>query len=484
MDESSKILKRHRFHPNILREYDIRGIVGESLHGEDAYMIGLGFADLLRQSSSKDRKAPEKNVVVGRDGRLSSPELAQALIEGLIEGGVDVLDIGVGPTPKLYFADIMLKADGAIQVTGSHNPPSHNGFKMVLNHKPFFGDDIAQLGASVAKGVSTDSNGQHDRIDVQADYVKAMLEAAGDLSGLKDKTVIWDCGNGAAGGCVLEMTAQLAGQHHVMFAEIDGSFPNHHPDPAHPETLESLRQAVEQNQAIIGIGFDGDGDRIGVIDAKGRHVTGDLITAYLARRWLRQNPPKTEIMPEIIFDVKASLAGLDVVSDMGGIPVLWKTGHSHMKMKLRQGHAPLAGEMSGHIFIAEGYFGFDDALFAGLSILQEMIASGETITDFIDNLPQYYATPELHIACDDEVKFDVVDKVIAGVNASPDEGTIAVNQIDGIRLTNELGWWLIRASNTDAKLVVRAEGRTALGRDELKNQISSRLAQAGVKWTE
>ncbi|MCE2517111.1 MAG: phosphomannomutase/phosphoglucomutase [Alphaproteobacteria bacterium] len=471
MDERPEPLIQHQFHPTILRAYDIRGIVGETLHDKDAYMIGLGFAATLRQRGGS-------SVAIGRDGRLSSPDLSAALARGLVDGGMTVTDIGTGPTPKLYFADITLNCDGAIQVTGSHNPPSHNGFKMVLGHKPFFGEDITALGRLMAEGVAPGVGGSLKEVDLQADYVNSLISAAGDLADLAGMTVVWDCGNGAAGPSTLEVTSRLAGNHHVMFPEIDGTFPNHHPDPVDPATLDQLRAAVTQHHAVMGIGFDGDGDRIGVIDAKGRQVPGDLLTAYLARHSVRENAAA-----DVIFDVKSSLTALDVVAGLGGTPSLWKTGHSHMKMKLKETGAPIAGEMSGHIFIADRYFGFDDAIFAALAVLREMVVSGETITAFIDSLPDVYATPELRIACDDERKFGIVEKVIADVTAAPDPDTSDIADMDGIRVTGALGWWLIRASNTGAELVARAEGRDEAARDTLKTRIRARLADAGLDWT-
>lgn len=464
----------HQFHPTILRAYDIRGIVGETLHDRDAYMIGFGFAANLRKQGGR-------RVAIGRDGRLSSPQLAKALAEGLVAGGMAVTDIGEGPTPKLYFADIHLGMDGAIQVTGSHNPPSHNGFKMVVGHKPFFGDDITKLGKDMAEGVAPGVGGSLQQQDVTADYLDALMKPFSEdpelAKALEGKSFIWDCGNGAAGPTVLDVTAKLAGDHHVLFPEIDGTFPNHHPDPVDPETLDLLRDAVSEKNAVIGIGFDGDGDRIGLIDAKGRQVPGDLLTAYLSRHSLRQ-----EKGAAVIFDVKSSLAALDAVAEMGGTPSLWKTGHSHMKMKLKETQAPLAGEMSGHIFIADGYYGFDDAIYAAIAVLREMVVSGESITDFIDNLPEVYATPELRIACPEEIKFGTVDRVIADVKSNPDDDMIEVADMDGIRVTGSSGWWLIRASNTGAELVARAEGRDEASRDELKSRIKTRLNNAGLNW--
>ena len=461
---------QHHFHPTILRSYDIRGIVGETLHEADAHAIGFGLGAIVRSSGGS-------RVAVCRDGRLSSPALAAALKDGLIAAGMSVCDIGAGPTPLLYFADRHLACDAAIQVTGSHNPPTHNGFKMVLGHAPFFGEEIQHLGSMMAAGVDGATGGSAENIDLNAAYLDAITAAAGEITGLDGQTVIWDCGNGATGPLTEALTATLAGRHKVLFAEVDGTFPNHHPDPVDPETLDLLRAAVAGDHALMGIGFDGDGDRIGIIDSTGRQVPGDLLTAYLARGAIARNAGAA-----VIFDVKSSLAALDAVSRAGGIPSLWKTGHSHMKTRLKQTGAPLAGEMSGHIFIAEDYFGFDDALYAALAILRETARSGETLTGFLDNLPPVYATPELRIPCPDEIKFDLVRQVIADVAGTPDGDQQDITDIDGVRVTGDLGWWLIRASNTGAELVARAEGRDEAGRDELRNRIRMRLAAAGLDW--
>jgi len=466
-------MMRHDFHPTILRSYDIRGIVGTTLSTDDARAIGLGFARFVADAGGS-------RVAVGRDGRLSSPDLAEGLIHGLVDGGMTVIDIGLGPTPMLYFADQHHQTDGAIQVTGSHNPPTHNGFKMVLGHKPFFGNDITELGRRLAAGVEAQPGGSVEQIEITDVYVRAMLEKSGqNLDILASETFIWDCGNGATGPIVTSLVQHLPGNHKVLFPEVDGTFPNHHPDPVDPETLGMLREAVAENNAMMGIGFDGDGDRIGLIDARGRQVPGDLLTAYLARGVIARNPGK-----DIIFDVKSSLAALDAVARTGGRPSLWKTGHSHMKMKLKETGAPLAGEMSGHLFIADNYFGFDDALFAALSILNEYARCHESITSFLDALPPVFATPELRIPCADEEKFDVVRRVIDDVAENPDADLTDIADMDGIRVSGELGWWLIRASNTGAELVARAEGRDETSRDQLKERIRSRLSKAGLEWDE
>ncbi len=462
---------QHQFNPDILRSYDIRGIVGSTLAPTDAFAIGLGFASLARKTKGA-------RIVIGRDGRISSPELSQALADGLMHGGVDVIDIGLSATPMLYFADLHFEADGAIQITGSHNPGQHNGFKMVLQHSPFFGEAIQKLGASLAKGVAqSDTIGTIKEVDINAIYVAMLKDKIGKLDNIGDMTFVWDCGNGATGPVINAITDEICGAHHVLFAEVDGNFPNHHPDPSSAETLDLLRQNVAEKNAVLGIGFDGDGDRIGLIDAKGRHIPGDLITAYLARPVCRKHADA-----EVIFDIKSSLIALDAITAMGGNPSLWKTGHSHMKIKLKESTALIAGEMSGHIFIADDYYGFDDAIFAALLILREMAQSGESITDFMDTLPPCFATPELRIACADDKKFDIVERIVSNVKAHPDPDQTAFIDIDGIRVSSAAGWWLIRASNTDAQLIVRAEGRDEDGCAMLKERVRKRLADVGLNW--
>ena len=458
---------QHHFDPTILRAYDIRGIIDTTLTGDDAYAIGVGFANIIRARGGK-------TVVIGRDGRLSSPLLSEYLAKGLTDGGMTVTDIGTGPTPMLYFADHLTGADGAIQITGSHNPPQYNGFKMVLGHQPFFDDDIQALGKAMADGVEGADGGSYQRMDIATQYLDALLHYAGDLSAIDHMAFVWDCGNGAAGPMVERLTASLPGTHHVLFSDIDGTFPNHHPDPVDPETLHFLRQAVADHDAVIGIGFDGDGDRIGLIDGKGRQVAGDVLTAYLSGGVLRRYPGA-----EIIFDVKSSLVALNHVSAKGGRPQLWKTGHSHMKTRLKEISAPLAGEMSGHLFIADGWYGFDDALLAAVAVLKEMAETGLGITRFGDDLPAVFATPEMRIPCLESEKFGLVDAVASAAQTETSTKTNAVNTIDGIRVTNDDGWWLIRASNTGAELVARAEGKDEAALSRLQHMIFKRLEAAG-----
>ena len=456
----------HIFHPSILRAYDIRGIVDETLSLADAWSIGLSFASCL------NKRGHGNHVVVGRDGRLSSMALTTALCDGLVAGGARVSNIGCGPTPMLYYASISLKADGAIQVTGSHNPPTHNGFKMVMNGDVFFGEDIQDLGTISAKGPEEKSGGSLKMTPIFKSYINRLV--AGVDTG--NYRVIWDCGNGASGPATIAATNEISGTHTVLFGDIDGHFPNHHPNPVDPETLAILRQSVAKSEADLGIGFDGDGDRIGIVDAKGRQVSGDLLTAFLAQDIAKRHPGTP-----ILLDVKSSDMAMDLIRATGGDAQIWKTGHSHMKTRMKAIKAQLAGEMSGHIFIKDGFYGFDDALYVGIRVLCQMAKTGQTVTDFIDSLPPHYATPELRIDCPDGAKFSVMKQIEKHV--SMENAPTNVTLIDGVRVRLDDGWWLVRASNTEAALVARAEGKTKEILAKLVKDIEAALAKAGVKWT-
>ena len=458
-------MNRHVFDPTILRAYDIRGIFEQTLTCDDAFAIGQTFA-VMQQDLGLGTA-----VTVGRDGRLSSPALATALIDGLCTGGGDVIDIGCGPTPMLYFAAHELGTPGAIQVTGSHNPPTHNGFKMVMGGRSFFGDDIQRLGTASAQGVASRSGGSVRTENIQPVYVDRIASGA-RAAGL---TVVWDCGNGASGPVTEALIDRLEGQHKVLFPEIDGTFPNHHPNPVDPETLDLLRAEVARAGADLGIGFDGDGDRIGVIDATGRQVPGDFLTAYLA-----QDVAARHRGAPIILDVKSSEAALRLIEASGGDAQLWKTGHSHMKKRMKEISAPLAGEMSGHIFIGDGYLGFDDAIYAAARVITQMVETGQSITAFMDSLEQQHATPELRIECPDTLKFDTMSRIHDHVLGTKDADD--VNVIDGVRVRSGGGWWLVRASNTEAALVARAEAASESELDSLLTQLEGALAAAGLDW--
>ena len=452
----------HRFHPTILREYDVRGIVGETLSSADALALGRAYATMVR-------KAGGARVCVGMDGRLSSPELAEALIGGLRAGGVDVQWIGRGPTPMLYFAVHHLDADGGVQVTGSHNPPAHNGFKMMLGKKSFFGEQIQQLGQIAARGAYAEGEGRRFEAPVFDAYVERLLR---DFPKGRPLAVVWDAGNGATGEALRALTARLPGRHELLYAEIDGRFPNHHPDPTVDANLRDLQAALEAHGAEIGIAFDGDGDRIGVIDGKGRIIRGDQLMQILAAEVLARHPGAP-----IIADVKASQALFDEIGRLGGRAIMWKTGHSLIKAEMAERKAPLAGEMSGHVFYADGFYGHDDALYVALRLLGILAGGEATLADWRDRMAPLVNTPEIRFDCPDERKFAVVDQVRRRL----EKQEAVINGIDGVRVTTPDGWWLLRASNTQAVLVARAEASDEAGLLRLKQQIADNPRAAGVQ---
>lgn len=456
------MMAKHLFDPTILREYDIRGIVGTTLHAADARAVGGAFGTLLRRAGGE-------TVCVGYDGRVSSPELEAACVEGLRSTGLEVRRIGRGPTPMLYYAVHETGADGGIHVTGSHNPPSHNGFKMMMGRKPFFGADIRALGAIAAAGDAVSGNGRVREAPVLAAYVDRLLRDAG---GGRPLTVVWDAGNGATGEALARLTAALPGRHVLLYADIDGTFPNHHPDPTDPETLADLQAAVRREGADLGVAFDGDGDRLGVVDERGRILWGDQILQILAEDLLRRRPGAT-----IIGDVKASRALFDEVARLGGVPLMWRTGHSLIKAKMAECGAPLAGEMSGHIFMAEGYYGFDDALYAAVRLLGVVAGWRDTtLGQRRDAMPQPLNTPEMRFDCPDARKFAVIDAVRDDLRRA---GADFVD-IDGVRVETPDGWWLLRASNTQAMLVARLEATDAAGLERLRAALTERLRRHGV----
>ncbi|MGP8027506.1 MAG: phosphoglucomutase/phosphomannomutase PgmG [Acidocella sp.] len=452
----------HKFHASSLREYDIRGIVGETLTEADAFAIGRVFGSMVAEAGGR-------KVAVGRDGRLSSPALAAALIKGLMASGAEVIDVGQGPTPMLYYASFAEPADGAVMVTGSHNPPNYNGFKMMLKNKPFFGKDIQTLGARAEAGqVVPETQGSVVEKDVSEAYVARMLK---DWDGERKLKVVWDNGNGAAGDVLVKLVEQLPGEHKLLNAKIDGTFPAHHPDPTVPKNLEQLIDAVKKEGADVGIAFDGDADRIGLVDNEGHILFGDQFLILMARDVLREHPGAT-----IIADVKASQVLFDEVAKAGGTPLMWKTGHSLIKSKMAELGSPLAGEMSGHIFYNDKWYGFDDALYAAVRILGVIARMPETVGEFRASLPEVVNTPELRFDCTEDRKFAVVAEVAERLKAAGEK----VADTDGVRVNTEDGWWLLRASNTQAVLVARAESTSEAGLSRLKAALAGQLAASGL----
>lgn len=453
----------HAFHPTILREYDIRGIVGETLAPADGYAIGRSFA-----SFKPEWKTARPRIGVARDGRASSPALEDALVRGLTESGADVVRLGVGPTPMLYFAVCSLGLDGGVMVTGSHNPPSHNGFKFMLGRKAFYGADITKLGDIAAKGQWHEGTGTVSLHNVQADYVATLRKAYGSERKLN---IAWDAGNGAAGEVMRSLTATLPGKHTNLFAEIDGTFPNHHPDPSVATNLQDLIRTVKAEKLDAGIAFDGDGDRIGVVDETGEILWGDQLLALYARAVLFEHPGAT-----VIADVKASRILFDEVARLGGKPLMWKTGHSLIKTKMAETGALLAGEMSGHMFFADHYYGYDDGIYAAVRLLALLAGTDKTLSQLRLELPRLHSTPEIRFACPDERKFTVIDEVKARLK----ERGADFSDIDGVRVNSDGGWWLLRASNTQAVLVARAEAATEAKLGNQQEALGKALAESGV----
>jgi phosphomannomutase len=454
----------HRFNPTILREYDIRGIVGDTLTEDDAYALGRSYAALARQEGTK-------NLAVGRDGRTHSGMLEAALIRGLTEGGLNVVQIGMGPSPMLYFATHYLDVDGGIQVTGSHNPADYNGFKMLLKGRSVYGEEIQALGARSANGDWSEGDGSVEEVDIRDAYVDRLLK---DFSG-KAFRIGWDAGNGAAGPILDMLVERLPGQHYVIHAEVDGTFPNHHPDPTVEANLADLKELVAREQLDFGIAFDGDGDRIGAVDGQGRVIWGDQLMLILAEAVLKAEPGAT-----IIADVKASQVLFDGIAGLGGKPLMWKTGHSLIKSKMKETGAPLAGEMSGHIFFKHRWYGFDDALYAAVRLIEAVSQSGRSLTEIMDAMPKSVATPEMRFQVDEARKFAIVDEVRDRLLSDGAK----VDTTDGVRVSTDDGWWLLRASNTQDVLVARAEAKDEAGIERLVGQIDKQLAKSGVRRTQ
>lgn len=452
--------KAHTFDPTTLREYDVRGIIGKTLGATDALALGRSFGTLIRRAGGD-------KVAVGYDGRLSSPMLEAALVDGLMDTGCSVTRVGIGPTPMLYYAVHALGLDGGVMITGSHNPPDYNGFKMLTLGGPFYGKDILGLGALAAAADFETGSGREHSVDIIDRYVDRLLLNF-DAQPFR---IAWDPGNGAAGDVMRKLAARLPGEHVLLNCTIDGTFPAHHPDPTEEKNLVQLREAVLGGGLDFGIAFDGDGDRIGAIDGTGRVIWGDQLLQVLAADVLTAVPGAT-----IIADVKASQALFDRVAALGGVPLMWRTGHSLIKAKMKETGSPLAGEMSGHIFFAHDYYGFDDALYAALRLMMAVSRQGGSLTALRDAMPELVNTPEMRFPCSEVRKFAVVQEVLARLRADGAQ----INDTDGARVNTPDGWWLLRASNTQDVLVARAEAHDEAGLGRLMDLLKAQLAASGV----
>ncbi|GHF24729.1 phosphomannomutase [Kordiimonas sediminis] len=450
----------HNFHSSVLREYDVRGIVDETLSVEDAAALGRAYGTHIKRAGGS-------RVAVGYDGRVSSPAMSDALMAGITSTGVDVVCVGMGATPMLYYAVFELDTDGGVMVTGSHNPPNYNGFKMMIGKKPCFGAAIQALGATAAKGDFETGEGTRSEEDIFDRYIDRLARDF-EVGSFK---IAWDPANGSAGPAVSALVKRLPGEHIVINEEVDGTFPNHHADPTVEENLEQLKDIVRAEGCDFGLAFDGDGDRVGAVDGQGRVVWGDQMLAILGADLLQEVPGAA-----IIADVKASQVLFDRIDALGGKGVMWKTGHSLIKAKMVEMEAPLAGEMSGHIFFKHKFYGHDDAMYASVRFINAIARQGGDLAALKDDLPAAINTPELRFDCEEERKFVVIDEVKARLEAAGAD----MSTVDGVRVKTDDGWWLLRASNTQAVLVARCEASSDAGLSRLKQALVGALKASGI----
>lgn len=455
----------HTFDPSILREYDIRGLVGKTLTEKDAYALGRAFGTHIVRLGGK-------KTGFCYDGRHSSLPFAKELTRGLVECGLSVENYGLAPTPLAYYALNECGLDGVLIITGSHNPPEYNGIKMALKSGPVYGETIKQLGEMSAKGdLVTAEGGSSVEVDIYEAYINRLV-ADYQSYDKKPMKIVWDAGNGAVGAILKRLTDKLPGEHILLFDDVDGNFPNHHPDPAVEKNLADLKASVIKNNADLGIAFDGDGDRIGAVDAKGTVVWSDQLLGLYAKDILDRQPSAT-----IIIDVKCSKTVYDMIESLGGKPIIWKAGHSLVKAKMLETKAALGGELSGHIFFKEGFYGHDDAIYCAIRLLNVVNKYG-TLSELHALFPSVYNTPEIRFDVPEEDKFGIIDRAKDYVRQSG----ASVLDIDGIRVSTPQGWWLMRASNTQNAITARAESTSQEGLDDLVGSLKQTLKAAGCKY--
>ncbi len=449
---------------HIFREYDIRGVADRDLTDDITKKIGHGLARMLKPT---ERGEPPR-IVVGRDCRRSGPRLFEALVHGLVDAGAEVIDIGVGPTPLMYFGVYHLDANGGVMITGSHNPGDENGFKIMKGKASFFGADIQTLRERVEVGSEPiGPRGSVQTIPIHEDYLDEMRQAV--KLARTDLGVVIDAGNGSAGPLGVRALRATGLDPVPLFCDMNGSFPNHHPDPTVPKNLETLIATVKEKKARVGVAWDGDGDRLGVVDATGEIVWGDRLLALFARDVLASHPGAA-----VIGEVKCSQSTYDDIAAHGGRPIMWKTGHSLIKTKMKEESALLAGEMSGHFFFADRYYGFDDGIYAALRLLEILARENKTVIELLSDLPQGVSTPEIRVECPDELKVQVVEGVKRRLS-----GSGKLTDIDGVRVTYSDGAWaLVRASNTGPILVLRFEAPTEARLAEVRREVDSALEAA------
>jgi phosphomannomutase len=448
-----------KLNPVIFREYDIRGVVNKDFDEAFAKALGQSLAVYIHEKFPSGTRT----VAVGYDARLSSPSLSQAVVDGFTSSGYNVLKLGLVTTPISYFSTFHMPVDGAVMITGSHNPPEYNGFKISVGKSTIYGAEIQAVGQILSRGQFLSGSGKATDFDILSPYVARYEKEFKDLSSVK---VVFDCGNGAAGSVARRMFTACGLNYELLFEQPDGNFPNHHPDPTVEENLDALKAKVKSSDAAVGIGFDGDADRIGVIDHTGRMIAGDELMVLISRSILQKTKGA-----KIIGDVKCSDRLYADISKHGGSPVMWKTGHSLIKQKIKDEHSPFGGELSGHIFFADRNFGYDDALYAGIRLVEIMAQTGKTIPQLLEGLPTAFNTPEIRIDTTEEKKLSIV-KELQKRFEKPKPG-ITTNLIDGIRISYPDGWALARPSNTQPVLVLRFESSTGAGLKRIENEIRS-----------
>lgn len=446
--------------PYIFREYDIRGIVDEDLTDEVVELIGKGFSTYIKEKGAK-------SVSVGGDVRLSTKRFLNQLIKGLISSGIDVTNIGHVPTPVQYFSMHHLDVDAGIMITGSHNPPEFNGFKLSLFNSPVFGMEIQKIKELIQQKKFLKGNGSLQEIDVKNEYKNYILS---NITINRPLKIVIDSGNGAGSLIAHNLFKELGLNTIDLFDTPDGSFPNHHPDPTVEKNIQELIKTVKESGADFGVGYDGDADRIGVVDEKGNVVWGDKLMILFSREILKNHPGAN-----IIFEVKCSQALPEMINKFGGNPVMWKTGHSLLKKKMKELNSPLAGEMSGHLFFADRYFGYDDAIYASARLAELLSNSNKKLSELLADVPHYYSTPEIRVETEsDEIKFQIAEKAKKYFSENNE-----VIDVDGVRILFEDGWGLVRASNTQPVLVLRFEAKTESRLNEIKSEVINKLNEFG-----
>jgi len=442
--------------PSIFREYDIRGIVGQDLDEDVVRTLGRAIGTYFLGRGKRE-------TVLGRDCRLSSPSFAEALAAGLLATGCNVTDIGIVPTPLMYFGIFYKKLEAGVMITGSHNPPEHNGFKMMAGEETLSGSDIQEIRGIIVAGKYAEGKGIRRSYDLVPEYLEYILK---DVKLARKLKVVVDAGNGTGGVVAVPLFRKLGCDVVELFCDMDGRFPNHHADPTLPEAMKDLQNKVLETEADLGIGYDGDADRIGVVDDKGKIIWGDQLMVVFARDLLPTHPGAA-----VISEVKASKVLYDEIARLGGKPIMWKAGHSLIKKKIREEKALIAGEMSGHIFFADRWFGFDDAIYSSARLLEILSKTPRKLSELLSDLPKTFTTPEIRVYASDEVKFRIADEVRKELAK-----THPVIDIDGVRALFPKGWGLVRPSNTQALLVLRFEGETEADLEAIQKEVRGVLA--------